>query len=147
MSLWFLPSAIAVVLLSGLFAYAISRNPPAPLRPALLSVALMSLTFAVGDTLTFFVDASTMSWQASLAISIQYTGIIMMPPTWFVLIVRFAQANNRPFQWGRSRWVYSPFALTGLVWLAMITNPIHGQFLYTEAARVCLLYTSDAADE
>jgi len=136
MSLWFLPSAFAVVLLSGLFAYAISRNPPAPLRPALLSVALMSLTFAVGDTLTFFVDASTRSWQASLAISIQYTGIIMMPPTWFVLIVRFAQANNRPFQWGRSRWVYSPFALTGLVWLAMITNPIHGQFLYTEAARV-----------
>lgn len=129
MSLWFLPSAFTVALLCSLCAYTIVQKPPPPLRPILLLALLMPALFATGDTLTYFVNPSSPGWHMAFANAIQYTGLIFVPPTWFTLIVCFAESNNRPFSWSNSRWLQLPNIVAGLLWLGMITNPMHNQFL------------------
>ena len=58
--------------------------------------------YSVGDVWTHFVQDTASYWAP---LSLLYTGIIFVPPTWWLLAHRFADAHGHPFAWGQSRWV------------------------------------------
>lgn len=126
MNIWVLPSLVAVAILAGLTCYVIIREPPAPLGPSTTATLLSVLLFAIGDTATYFSSAPDSLW---LATSISYTGIMLVAPSSWMLAHRFAEACGHPTPWSHTNWVYLPIFVIVPLWLAMITNPLHGQFV------------------
>lgn len=126
MSVWAVPSLFAVMTLTCFLSYVLIRRPPVPMWPSVPLALVAALVFAVGDVLTYVAVDSQYTWEA---VAFLYSGIVFVPPTWWLLAHRFAETIGQPFSWGRSRWVYVPFVFAALLWLGMITNPWHGQFL------------------
>jgi len=126
MDLLAIPSLVATALLLWLCLAVVVRPPPPPMWPSLPLGWVTVILFVVGDLWIHLAPDTPDPW---VPISLLYTGLIFLPPTWWLLAHRFAEVLGHPFAWGRSRWVYAPFGFAGLFWLAMLTNPWHGQFL------------------
>ena len=120
------PSLAAALILLWLNYYVLSHRPVAVMWPALPMTFAPPLLFAIGDLLTFAFTDPEFAW---VPVAVLYSGIIFVPSTWWLLALRFAEAQGQPLAWGRSRWVYAPLALAALLWIGMISNPWHGQFL------------------
>ena len=120
------PSLAATLILLWLNYYVLSHRPVSVMWPALPMAFAPPLLFAIGDLLTFAFTDPEFAW---VPVAVLYSGILFVPSTWWLLALRFAEAQGKPLAWGRSRWVYAPFVLAALLWIGMISNPWHGQFL------------------
>lgn len=127
MSIWAIPSVGAVFVLLALNVYVTLWAPPhAPLRSAVRISMLAHLVFAVGDLATYMV--TTPAGYAN-AVTLLYTGTIFVVPAWWAMTIRYAESIGMPFQWATNLWVTAPFLVGGALWLAMVTNNWHGQFV------------------
>ncbi len=126
MNLYVLPSLFAVIVLCALSVFVFLRRPPAPMWPALQLNFLLSLLFSIGDVLTQVVQDPQYNWWA---ITLVYTGVIFLPLAWWMLAIRFAQAYAHGFSLDARVWIAAPAGLAMMLWVAMLTNPWHGQFL------------------
>ena len=126
MSLSVLPTLLAVIVLCALNLFVVLRRPPAPMWPALPLNLFFSLLFAMGDLLSEFVQNPQYNWWA---LSVLYTGIIFLPSLWWLLAIRFAQAYGHSFSLDARFWAAGPLVIATVLWVAMLTNTWHGQFL------------------
>lgn len=126
MSWWLLPSAFAVVILSGMCLFLSARRPPVPLWPVALLCQIAALVWVGGDLLTYF--ATTVS-QKQLALFVLFSGSLSLPALWWVTSILYVRSHYLPWRWTQSQWVMLPAVAGVLGWLAMITNPWHGLFV------------------
>jgi len=118
---------MSVFMTAGLSAVVFVRRPPAPLWPSLFFVMFSAFVWCLGELLTmsFKLDEATY-WRM---LAVEYTGVLLVPPTWWIFGLRFAEVHGlrlpERFEAART----APLALAGVFWLAMVTNPWHGQFL------------------
>lgn len=126
MSIWATPHFIAVVILLGLTGYALAYRPPRPLWPTTVALLCAVLMFALGKAATVFATTPQTYWMAT---TFSYSGLMVLGTTSWLLAHRFAQACRRPFRLSATRWVYLPSVVVVPVWLGMVTNPFHGQFM------------------
>jgi len=120
-------SWIAVGLLALVLAEVMRREVPPALAPALTAAVFASLVFAFGDALwraTPF--ASAAYWPALL---VMWAGVGAVPPTWWLLSVRFADLHGESFAWSRGFWADAPAIGQAFFFAVLLTNPWHGQFL------------------
>ena len=122
-------ASLGIVLLVALSTHIFYRRPPAALWPALPLVFFSALIFAVGDLLASLQpDNATLHWSGMLMV---YTGLLTIAPGWWLFTARFSEMVGY-------RKVYFRSALPVLVmvnvvlWIGLITNPWHGQFLETQ---------------
>lgn len=130
MNIWVLPSLVAVAIIAGLTLYVLVRPPPAPLGPSTTATLVSVLLFAIGDTATYFSADHNTLW---LATSISYSGVMLVGPSCLILAHRFAEACGHTISWAHTKWLYLPILVVAPLWLAMMTNPIHGQFITLNA--------------
>lgn len=121
-----LPNLIAAGLVAGLAVSIAVRRPPPPLWPVALWYQVFVLLYLVGDGITL-VSGDMLTEQVGIAIL--YTGSLPAAAACWLLALRYAEAQGRPFGWARGPWIGVPLAATAVAWLGMITNPWHGQFL------------------
>ncbi len=121
-----LPYSVAIALVAGLALSVVYRRPPRCLFPVLLNYQLFVLLYIVGDMLT---RLSQDLWVEQLGIALIYSGSIPAAAACWILTLRYAEAQGRPFPWARGWWVQGPIVASALAWTAAITNPLHGQFL------------------
>ena len=121
-----LPYVGAIALVSGLALAVILLRPPRRLEPVLLLYQLFVLLFLLGDTVTRF---SSVMWVERLGIALLYSGSIPAAAACWILALRFAEVQGRPFPWAAPVWERVPIVLSAVAWAVMITNPLHGQFL------------------
>ncbi|MCG8587726.1 MAG: PAS domain-containing protein [Proteobacteria bacterium] len=126
MNLWILPSALAVALLLLLIVFVLRRPPPTSLRPSLLGTLGSAFLFASGDLLVSMSGDESGAWPALV---LRYTGLMFVTPSGWMLLLRFAELQGHAFSFGRAAWTRAPFAWACLLWLMLVTNPWHGQFL------------------
>ncbi len=130
MNIWVLPSLVAVAIIAGLTFYVIVRPPPTPLGPSTTATLISVLLFAIGDTATYFSTDYDSRW---LATSISYSGVMLVGPSCLLLAHRFTEASGHPTPWTHTKWIYLPMLVMAPLWLGMMTNPIHGQFITLNA--------------
>ena len=127
MTMWLIPTALAVGLQLWLNVYAIARPPLRPIRAALHAMLLAALLFSVGDLLaSHVVTSSTARWGGLVLL---YSGVIFIGPTWWLLALRYCEAQQLSLGFGRKKWVYIPLVLATAIWIGLITNPWHHQFV------------------
>jgi PAS domain-containing protein len=85
------------------------------------------LAYATGDLIaTVGATNPQVQWAGMMLL---YWGVMLTPPSWWLLAVRFSQAQGHPLPFLTSTWTRLPFWIAGLFWLCLATNPWHGQFL------------------
>ena len=127
MKLWLIPTAMAVCLQLWLNLYVLSRPPVRPIRGALHAMLFAALLFTVGDLLASFVFTNeTARWTGLVLL---YSGLIFVTPTWWLLALRYCEAQQLGLNFTRKNWVYIPLLLAGLLWVGLVTNPLHHQFI------------------
>ena len=105
---------------------ALTRLPATPLSSAVRGLVVCAALWAAGDLIAGL--ASDMFWK-QIGVSILYSGSIFLPAVWWIVALHWAadRGVTPPFQ--SRRWVRAPLVFAGAMWLAMLTNPWHGQFL------------------
>ena len=127
MTMWLIPTALAVGLQLWLNVYVIARPPLRPIRAALHAMLLAALLFSVGDLLaSHVVTSSTARWGGLVLL---YSGVIFIGPTWWLLALRYCEAQQLNLGFTRKKWVYTPMVLAAAIWIGLITNPWHHQFV------------------
>ncbi len=102
------------------------RRPPAPLWPSLFFVAFMTFVWCLGEVMETYVVDSEAWYQRWL--TIEYTGVLTVPAIWWYFSLRFAEMHGAPLRPGLGFVRWGPLVLAAGFWLAMLTNPWHGQF-------------------
>lgn len=119
---------LGIILLVAMSTHVFYRRPPAALWPALPIVFFSALIFSVGDIFaSIWPHDPELHWIGMLAV---YTGLLMIAPGWWLFTTRFAQMLGHqkiPFQSALPVLV----AINVLLWISLITNPWHGQFIET----------------
>ena len=127
MLLGFLVDVISVALLGSLTILVALRRPPQPLWPSFFLVVLALTIWAIGETFAqFLVRTAESHW---IAVQVLYTGAIALPPAWFLFALSFAQHVGAPIRWDSPSIRRIPIALAAFYWIALVTNPWHGQFI------------------
>jgi len=121
-----LPNAIAACLVAGLAISIVVRRPPRQLWPVLLLYQCFILAYLVGDAITL---AAREMWVEQLGIFLIYTGAVPAAAACWVLTIRYAEAQGRPFPWARGWWIRGPVLAGAVAWALAVTNPLHGQVL------------------
>lgn len=130
---WQVATALAITLLVALTTHLFYRRPPAPLWPALPLVFSVALVFSVGDLVAnLWADHEGLRWVGMVLV---YTGLLTIAPSWWLFTRNFSQMygyKKVAFKSG----LPTLLVLNGLLWIGLVSNPWHGQFLEThEAAR------------
>lgn len=127
MSPWAIPALVALVLQLWLNVYVFLRRPIRPVSMPLHGMLLAALLFIVGDLFgNFILPGSETRW---FGYTLLYSGLIFLGPLWWLLALRFAEAQEAGYRFTRSPWVYLPIAIGVFLWLGLLTNPWSGQFL------------------
>ncbi len=126
MSVWIIPTALAVALSLWLNGYVLVHRPLRPLAPALYAALFSGLLWTVGDLFSEVVTDPAANWAG---LTVLYTGVIFIPAAWWVLALRFSDAHELGLRFTRRWWVYLPVAVSSALWLAFLTNPWHEGFL------------------
>jgi len=121
-----LPNLIAAAIVAGLAVSVTLRRPPPPLWPSLLLYLTFVLVYLVGDTITLV--STSLFWE-QVGIAVLYSGSIPASAACWILAIRYAEAQGHRFAWATAPWIWAPVALTSMGWLAMLSNPWHGEFL------------------
>ncbi|MEO1912481.1 MAG: histidine kinase N-terminal 7TM domain-containing protein, partial [Myxococcales bacterium] len=120
--------ALGIALLVALSTHVFYRRPPAALWPALPMVFFSALIFSIGDLLAnVWPDDSAIRWGGMLMV---YTGLLTIAPGWWLFTTGFSEMVGYRKVAFRSA---LPVLVTinALLWIGLITNPWHGQFLET----------------
>jgi signal transduction histidine kinase len=125
---WQVATALAISLLVGLATHVFYRRPPKPLWPVLPVVFGSALLFSVGDFIANqWANQETIQWAGMVMV---YTGLLTIGPGWWLFTRNFAKMSG--YSSGPSKiglyWVVIP---NSLLWIGLITNPWHGQFIET----------------
>lgn len=127
---WQIATALAIAFLVGLSTHVFYRRPPAALWPSLPAVFFAALIFSIGDLLAnFWSQNETIRWSGMVLV---YTGLLSIAPSWWLFSRRFSEMvgyRKVAFRHGL------PFliGINAILWIGLLTNPIHGQFLETRA--------------
>lgn len=125
MDLWHLLGAGLVGLwLGGVLAF--SRVPDSGLTRSLRGFAVCASLWALGDLLASL--APDLFWKR-LGLAVLYSGGIFLPPMWWMLALRWSEYRGAPLPFDLARWTRLPLLFAGAMWLAMLSNPWHGQFI------------------
>jgi len=102
------------------------RRPPVALWPALPLVFFSALIFSVGDLLAnVWPDDSAIRWTGMIMV---YTGLLTIAPGWWLFTRGFSEMvgyRKVAFRSGLPVLV----TINALLWVGLITNPWHGQFI------------------
>jgi signal transduction histidine kinase/CheY-like chemotaxis protein len=127
MSLSEVLSYLAVVSAGGLGVFVFLRRPPEPIWPSLFFVVASAFVWALGEALTSFVVTTPFSYWVALVF--QYVGVLWLPPVWWLFALGFAELQGRPVRWAGSFVKYAPLGIAAMLWIALLTNSWHGEFL------------------
>ncbi|MDE0884207.1 MAG: response regulator [Myxococcota bacterium] len=121
-------TSLGIVLLVALSTHVFYRRPPAALWPALPLVFFSALIFSIGDLLAnVWPNNSTIRWIGMLLV---YTGLLTIAPGWWLFTRGFSEMvgyRKVAFRSGLPVLV----TINALLWIGLITNPWHGQFVET----------------
>jgi len=124
-------SSLGIVFLAALSTHVFYRRPPASLWPALPAVFFSALIFSVGDLLSnVWADNSSVRWIGMLLV---YTGLLTIAPGWWLFSRGFSEMmgyRKIAFRSGLPLLL----VINGFLWVGLLTNPWHGQFLETHAS-------------
>ena len=127
---WQIATALSISLLVGLTTHVFYRRPPRGLWPSLPLVFGTALLFSAGDLIANqWTQNDTLQWTGMVMV---YTGLLTIGPCWWVVTRNFSRISG--YSSGPSRHSVRPLlVVNGLLWLGLITNPWHGQFLEIHA--------------
>jgi PAS domain S-box-containing protein len=118
---------VVTFLTGGLTILVVLRRPPAPLWPSLFFVYLAAFLWSVGEVMSaFFAKNDTTYWFWMVVL---YTGVILMPPAWWIFSLRFSTFHKHPIKWATKPMETIPIILAVISFAALITNPLHYQFI------------------
>ena len=127
MSIWAILSMGAFITLLTLNVCIHIWAPPyAPLRRALKLSALAYLLFSFGDFATYLTSSQA---GYTAAVMVLYSGAILVTVSWWLMCLRYAESIGMPFPWATQTAINIPLAIGALLWVALLTNPWHGQFV------------------
>ena len=126
MSVWIIPTALAVALSLWLNGYVLVHRPLRPRAPARYAALFSGLLWTVGDLFSEVVTSPAANWAGLIVL---YTGVIFIPAAWWVLALRYSDAHELGLRFTRRWWVYVPVGISSALWLVFLPNPWHGQFL------------------
>ena len=123
---WQVATALAISLLVGLATHVFYRRPPAGLWPVLPIVFGAALVFSIGDLIANqWAKNDALRWTGMVMV---YSGLLTIGPGWWLFTRNFARMSG--YSSGISRYgLRLLLATNGLLWLGLITNPWHGQFI------------------
>jgi signal transduction histidine kinase len=104
----------------------LTRLPDSALSRPLRRFAIAAALWGFGDVVATL--ATDMFWK-QIGITVLYTGLIFVPPLWWTLAVRSAEDRDVRLPFDADRWTTVPLVLASVMWLAMLTNPWHGEFI------------------
>ena len=125
MDIWQLVGAGFVGLWLGAIL-ALTRLSNTPLTGTVLGFAVCAALWALGDLIATY--AMDPFWK-QIGIAILYSGAIFVPALWWTLSLRWAEGRGITSPVDIRLWTRVPLAYAGVMWLAMLTNPWHGQFI------------------
>jgi signal transduction histidine kinase/ActR/RegA family two-component response regulator len=112
---------------AGLALLLVRIRPQRPLWPVLFWYTLTGLAWSAGALgVAFYTNDPDDHWQWLV---VQYTGVLIGPPLWWSLMLRFAQQRARRPEWATPVVEFAPLFLAGFCWLVLVTNPYHGGFI------------------
>ncbi len=117
----------AILSAAGLAVLVAWRRPPTPLWPSLFFVHLAIFLWALGEATTTFVVRDPFWYRAWTVV--QYAGVVLLPPTWWLFSLQFAEFHGRPPRWACAAVRHIPLMLAGALWLGLVTDPWHGSFI------------------
>lgn len=119
---------VATVLCWAGLALLVARfRPQRPVWPALFWYSLSGLAWSLGELGTSFLATGPDShWNWLLVL---YTGVLLGPPLWWAVSLRFAQQYGQRPRWATVGVELAPLVLGIFCWLALVMNPIHGGFI------------------
>ena len=121
-------TSLGIVLLVALCTHVFYRRPPAALWPALPLVFFSALIFSLGDLLALvWPNNSAIRWGGMIMV---YTGLLTIAPGWWLFTTGFSEmVGYRKVAFRSALPVL--VAINLLLWIGLITNPWHGQFIET----------------
>lgn len=125
MQLWNLLGAGVVGLWVG-GMLVLSRLPETTLSRPLRAFASAGALWAVGDLVA--ANAPDFFWK-QVGVAMLYSGAIFVPPLWWLIALRRARDLGLASSLEGRLWSAGPLLFAALMWLVMITNPWHGQFI------------------
>lgn len=125
MEFWQISGAAIAALCVALVLFGLLRLPDSRMSPSLLAFASSGALWTLGETITLLArDASA----EQVGIAVLYTGSIFMPALWWRLVLLWAEKHGVAA--GRAGpWARVPLLWASVMWLVMLANPWHGQFL------------------
>lgn len=126
MEIWLVLSAVMVGLGAGLTGIALTRLSRTSLASPLYAFVGAGVLWGVGNVLA---DIASSASLKQTGIAILYSGAIVLPALWWTIALRWADEEGAELPFRSPAWTHVPFAFAGLMWLVMITNPLHGEFL------------------
>ncbi|MDC0362500.1 ATP-binding protein [Halioglobus sp.] len=119
-------TSLGIVLLVALSTHIFYRRPPAALWPALPLVFFSALVFSVGDLLASIHHGyASLHWVGMVMV---YTGLLTIAPGWWLFTTGFSKmVGYRKVYFKRG--LPMLVAINAMLWIALITNPWHHQFI------------------
>lgn len=114
------------ILGTGIAGAAMARLPRTEIRLPVYAFVFAGICWAVGDLIA---SGATDALTKRIGVSILYTGSIMSPPLWWIIALRWAEDAGAALPLRSAAWQWLPLVWAGAMWLAMISDPLHGAFL------------------
>lgn len=112
---------------AGLALLLVRLRPQRPLWPVLFWYTLTGLAWSAGALgIAFYTTGPVDHWRWLV---VQYTGVLIGPPLWWSVMLRFAQQRARRPEWATSVVELAPLVLGVFCWMVLITNPYHRGFI------------------
>lgn len=120
------PAALATLVTAALAIYVFRRPPPPPLWPSVPCVIGGGFLFSIGELVSSLATDTAQAWAGAYLL---YGGVILVGPSIWTMALRFAEAHQQPFRFGRSRWARVPAWLGFVLLVSLLTSPLHGMLL------------------
>ena len=109
----------------GLGILATGRSGDARMAAPVIGLAACGILWGFGEALT---SVATTQAHETLGVMVLYTGVCFLPTCWWLITLRWA-ALHTDLCLSDALWWRVPLGWGVLTWLAMLTNPLHGQFI------------------